>query len=297
MTMGINFKEALAMLSQALPAVLFRAGIFVAGGFMVIILFGMLLFVFRLAGSASPVLVIVVTVLAVLGWWISGRVLQRFFLYRQRVAMLLFFSGYSLPAPGLAATIHEAGRYFNNYSQWQALNRWLRRALLSFYCSSGQVFETLALPRQTGIGKYIDMLAVGPLSQAVLALAFSRGGTDAGRSAREGLALYFRHGTESRRQARQWLWFSAAGLTFLFLCLAIPNWLFFRSAGAPVEIGIVLAVTIAWLLHQAFVIPFVLAGVSGTLLAETRGKIPDPDLCEKLGSLVPNTVVPGKRTD
>ena len=283
--MGINFKEALAMLSQALPAVLFRAGIFVAGGFMVIILFGMLLFVFRLAGGASQVVAIVVAVLALLGWWISGRVLQRFFLYRQRAAMLFLFSGCSLPAPGLAMAIHEVGRYFNSYSQWQALNRRLRLTLLSFYRSNEQVFEALALPRQTGVGKYIDILAAGPLSQAVLALAFSRGGTDAGRSAREGLALYFRHGMESRRLARQWLWFSAAGLVFLFLCLAIPNWFFFRSAGAPVEIGFVLAAAIAWLLHQAFVIPFVLAGVSGMLLAETRGKIPDPNLCEKLGSL------------
>jgi len=294
---GVNFREALTIISRALPLVLFRSGIFVVGGFMVIILFGMSLFAFRLAGSASPVLVIVITVLAVLGWWISGRVLQRFFLYRQRAAMLFFFSSYSLPAPGLATAIHEAGRYFNNYSQWQALNRWLRRALLSFYCSSGQVSETLASPRQTGVRKYIDMLAAGPLSQAILTLAFSRGGTDAERSALEGLSLYFRHGMESRRLARQWLWFSAAGLVFLFLCLAIPNWFFFRSAGAPVEIGIVLAAAIAWLLHQAFVIPFVLAGVSGTLLAETRGKNPDLGLCEKLSSLVPDTALPGKRAD
>jgi hypothetical protein len=140
-------------------------------------------------------------------------------------------------------------------------------------------------------------LAVGALSQAILALAFSRGGTDAGRSAREGLVLYFRYGVESRRLARQWLWLSAAVLAFLFLCLALPNWFFFRSAGAPVEIGIVLAVAIAWLLHQAFIQPFVLAGITGALLAETRGKNSDPDFIEKLGSLVPDTALPGKRED
>ena len=48
----------------------------------------------------------------------------------------------------------------------------------------------------------------------------------------------------------------------------------------------VLAAAIAWLLHRAFVVPFVLAGISATLLAETRGRTPDPDLCKKLDSLV-----------
>ena len=133
------------------------------------------------------------------------------------------------------------------------------------------------------------------LVQAILALAFSRGSTDPGRSVREGLALYFRHGMESRRLARQWLWFLLTGLVFLFLCLAVPNWFFFRGTGTPVWIGIVLAATIAWLLHQAFIQPLVLAGVSVALLAETRGKTPDKDLCEKLDSRLPATALLGKK--
>jgi hypothetical protein len=292
--MGINFTEALATLSRALTVVLFRAVIFVVSGFMVIILFGMSFFAFRLAGGASPIAVIIVTMLSILGWWLCGRVLQRFFLYHHRAAMLLLFSGCSLPAPGLATTLNEAGRYFNNYSQWQSLNRWLRQVMISIYRSSGQLFEGLDLPRQAGIGKRIDILATGPISQAVLALAFSRGGGNIQQSANEGLALYFRHGNESRRLARQWLMFSAIGLAFLFICLALPNWFFFRNAGVPVEIGIVLAAAIAWLLYQAFVIPFVLAGVSSALLAETRGKTPDPGLCKKLDSLIADTALPGK---
>jgi hypothetical protein len=292
-----HFKEALATLSRALPVILFRAGIFVAGGFMVIILFGMLLFALRFTGGASPAVAIVFTVPVLLGWWAGGRILQRFFLYRQRAAMLFLFSGYSAAAPGLAAATQEAGRLFPDHSRWEVLNRGLRRALSAFYRGGGEFPMHPAVAAGGRFSGAIDLLAVGALSQAILALAFSRGGTDAGRSAREGLVLYFRYGVESRRLARQWLWLSAAVLAFLFLCLALPNWFFFRSAGAPVEIGIVLAVAIAWLLHQAFIQPFVLAGITGALLAETRGKNSDPDFIEKLGSLVPDTALPGKRED
>lgn len=286
--MDINFRVALTTLSRALTVVLFRAGIFVAGGFTVIIIFGMVLFAFRLAGGASSAVVTVVAGLAILGWWVIGRVLQRFFFYRQQSAMLLLFSECSLPAPGLAMASREVGRLFPDHSRWEVLNRRLRQALSAFY-RGGKDFPmqpaAVSGGHISGIG---DQLAIGPLSQAILALAFSRNCTDTGRSVREGLALYFRHGIESRIQARQWLWFSAAGLAFLFLCLALPNWFFFKSAGAPVWIGIVLAAVIARVLHQAFVLPFVLAGISGLLLAETSGKIPDPGLCEKLCSLVPD---------
>jgi len=84
-------------------------------------------------------------------------------------------------------------------------------------------------------------------------------------------------------------------LAFVFFCLALPNWIFFRGAGVPVWIGIALAAAIAWLLHQAFAVPVVLAGVSATLLAETRERIPDPELCEKLAALFPDAVPAGER--
>lgn len=287
--MSDNFKEALVILLRALPLVLFRAGIFVAGGFMVIIIFAMLLFAFRLSGGVSLVVAIIVVVPAVLGWWGGVKVLQRFFLYRQRAAMLLLFSGWKPRTPGLTAASKEAGRFFPDYSDWVIVNRGLRRSLSAFYRSNGKFPTPPAAPSNWGFSRILDLLATGPLSQAILVLALSRGGTDEGGAAREGLALYFGYGNESRRLARKWLMFSAAGLAFLFLCLALPNWFIFRSAGAPVWIGIVLAAAIAWLLHQAFVIPFILAGVSGGLLAETRGKTPDPDLCEKLSPLFPDT--------
>mgnify|MGYP001597611994 CR=1 FL=1 len=89
--------------------------------------------------------------------------------------------------------------------------------------------------------------------------------------------------------------FSAAGLIFIFLCLAVPNWLFFRNAGAPVWIGLVLAAAIARLLHQAFIAPFVLAGLSAALLAETRGQVPAPGLCEKMAALFPAATLAGAR--
>jgi len=287
--MTVNFREALATLSRALSLVLFRAGIFIAGGFMVIIIFAMLLFIFRLGNGASPVVAVVFTLPAVVGGWILSRVLQRFFLFRNRAALLLFFSGCSLPAPGLAAASKEAGRFFPDYSGWLIVNRGLRRTLSAFYRGSKEFPVQPAVPLSKGFSRILDRLAVKPLSQAVLVLAFSRNGTDAQRAVREGLALYLGYGSKSRHLAQQWLWFSASGLAFLFLCLALPNWFIFRSAGAPVSIGLILAAAIAWLLHLAFVVPFVLAGLSSGLLAETRGKTPDPDLCEKLSPLFPDT--------
>jgi hypothetical protein len=215
--------------------------------------------------------------------------LQRFFLYRQQAALLLLFSGWRPQTPGLTTASKEAGRFFPNYSGWVIVNRGLRRALATFYRNRKEFPLLPATPAHGSFSRILDLLATGPLSQAILVLAFSRNGTDLGRSVRESLALYFQHGNESRRLARQWLMFSAVGLAFIFLCLALPNWFFFRSAGAPVAIGIVLAAAIAWLLHQAFVIPFVLAGVSSGLLTETSGKTTDPDLCEKLSPLFPDT--------
>ena len=43
-----------------------------------------------------------------------------------------------------------------------------------------------------------------------------------------------------------------------------------------------LAAAIAWMLHQAFIVPFVLAGVSASLLAAVKGREPDPALMEKI---------------
>ncbi|HSQ34948.1 MAG TPA: hypothetical protein VLQ89_03045, partial [Candidatus Binatia bacterium] len=64
----------------------------------------------------------------------------------------------------------------------------------------------------------------------------------------------------------------------------------FSSAGAPVWIGFTLAAVSAWVLHQAFVVPFVLAGVSAALLGECKDKNPDRELCEKLSPLAPARV-------
>lgn len=290
--MNLNFREALLALSRALPLVLFRAGVFVAGGFMVIVFFGMLLLASRLAVGAGQAVAAVMTAVAVLGWWVSGRVLQRFFLYRQRAAMLLAFSGCSTAAGGMAATSEESKRLVPDYPRWKLLNRSLRRALIA--SSRGGEIAFMAPPAARGSGgvaRALDRLATGPLCQAIMALAYARGGADGGRSLREALALYFAHGMESPRLARRWMLFSAEGLIFLFLCLAVPNWFFFASAAAPLWIGVILAAAIAWLLHQAFVAPFALAGVSAALLAETKGHEPDPELSKKLNALFPAAAV------
>lgn len=278
--MGLNFKEALATLSRALPLVLLRAGIFVAGGFMVIIIFAMLLFVFRPGGGINPVFALFLLVPVILGGWASSGLLQRSFLFRHRAAMLYLFSGRKPAVPGLAGALQEAGRFFPDYSSWAALNQSLSRALTGLTTGGSPAISSHP--------------AAEELNQAVLALAFSRGGTNAGHSTREALALFLEHGEKSRNWVRQWSYFSLAGLAFLFLCLALPNWIFFNGAGVPVWIGIVLAAAVAWLLHQAFIVPLVLAGVCGALLTETSGKIPDQSICEKLDSLIPGTTLPAR---
>ncbi len=171
-----------------------------------------------------------------------------------------------------AYSLTSSRNIFSSYSQWRALNLKLRRAL-SF---------SRGLPRQTmikSLAGWTRSCLASPadaiIAQAVMILAFSRpNGADIAISLREGLVLFSAAGAENRRRSRRWLWFSAAGLSFIFLCLALPNWFIFSSAGAPVWIGVVLAAIISGLLHQAFVVPLVLAGVSASLLLETRGKIP-----------------------
>ncbi len=266
--MELNFKEALAAVSRALPAVLFRALVFVAGGFAVILLFGMLLFASRQAGDTGSVMIIGLFVMILCGGFVTVRMLQRFFLYRQRAAMLFLFSG----SPNMSASLREVARIFPAYPAWVILNRRISRAITVHSHGHGE--------GMTGLP------ASGVLSQAILALAFSRNGPDISLSAREGLALFLRHGDKTRRLTRRWLWASFHCLAFLFICLALSNWFFFSSAGVPVWIGLVLAAAIAWLLHQAFLVPFALAGITGTLLAETKGHEPDVALCEKIAPLL-----------
>jgi len=275
--MNLNFKEALATLSRALPLVLLRAGVYVAGGFMVIVLFAMLLIASRLAGGPASVVIIVISALVFLGGWISALMLERFFLFRQRAALLFLFSGCPAANSGRSGAFLEIARFFPAYAPWAALNRKLR----SFLAVATRGNDALAIPPAAHGGR-ADFLIAGLLAQAILALAFVRGGGDAGQAAREALALYLRHGAAIRKLARFWLGFSAAGLAAIFLLLALPNYFFFSSAGAPLWLGIALAAAIAGLMHQAFIVPLVLAGVSAALLAEAKGHEPDAALCEKI---------------
>jgi hypothetical protein len=286
--MNLNFKEALATLSRALPLVLMRAGVFVGGGFMVIMLFAMLLFASRLSGGAAALPIIPIALLVLGGGWVTARTLERFFLYRHRAAMLFLFS--SNPGPAPAAAFNEVARFFPGYASWAAWKGNVRRFLAIVHRGR----EEFPLPPEER-GKVVGLLASGQLSQAVLALAFSRDSGTTGRSVGEGLALYLRHGAVSRALARRWQRFSALGLALLFFSLAAPNWFLFRSAGAPVWIGVALAAAIAWLLHQAFIVPFALAGVSAALLAATRDRIPDPELCARLAALLPDAAPADKR--
>jgi hypothetical protein len=286
--MNLNFREALATLSQALPLVLMRAGVFVAGGFMVIVLFAMLLFVSRQVGAAAALPIIPIALLLLGGGPVIARTLERFFLYRHRAAMLFLFS--RGPGPATAAAFNEVARFFPGYASWSAWKNNVRRFLAVAHRGSDE-FPLLTGEHEKAVGLPVSSL----LSQAVLALAFSRNSGTTGRSVGEALALCLRHGAASRALARRWQRFSASGLALLFLSLAAPNWFLFRSAGAPVWIGVALAAAIAWLLHQAFIVPVALAGVSAALLAETRDRVPDPELSARLAALFPDVSPAGRR--
>lgn len=280
------------MLFRALPLVLFRAVFFVAGGFLVILLFGLLLFFFRPeteAGQTTAVMTVALTIAA--GWTIS-LVGQRLFLYRYQAGMLFMFSVRSAPAPGKAGVVREATRFFPDHSRWADQNQRLSR----FLAGERSAYKGSRLQPEAR-AETVGRLASGLLAQAIIALAFERGGLDAGQAIREGAALYLQHGAAARKSTRSWLGFSVLGLVFLFILLALPNGLFFHAAGAPVWIGIVLAMAMAWVLFQAFVFPFALAGVSGALLAETRDQEPDADRNLELARLFPDPGESDPRAD
>jgi len=263
----LNFKEALAALARAFSAYLFYAAALVLGGLLILLEFGLALFVLRLTRITAPSAALIATAVILLGGWLTLLAWRRLFLFRRLAAMLYLFSGAD-PCRAKAAV----GQWFPSHSAWSRWKRGLSRALASLDREGGPV---------AGMGGRQARSFLGP---AIVALAFAHGG-QIEMALREGLTLYCRHGERTRPLARRWLRFSVMGLALLFLCLALPNWFFFHSAGAPLSIGVALAAVIAWFLHQAFIAPLALSGVSASLLAETSGREPDPALCEKIAPL------------
>ncbi|MCU0235461.1 MAG: hypothetical protein MUC72_00075 [Acidobacteria bacterium] len=270
--MDLNFKEALAALSGAFPAYLFYAAALVFGGLLILLEFGLVLVLLHLARITASAAAPILAASILLGGWLTILAWQRFFLYRRRALMLAMFAGM---APAQAGS--EVRRFFPAYPSWA---RWNRRARQAFVGSGGES-EPAAIATP-GIFRW---RAEAAFSAAIFSLAFARGGEPAA-AIREGVALYWRHGNQARRLMRSWSAFSLAGLALLFLFLALANWFIFSSAGAPPALGLVLALVIAWTLHQAFISPLALAGVSAALLAETKGHEPDAALCEKLAPLL-----------
>ena len=273
--MPLNFKEALALLSRALPQLLSCAAAYVGAGLLILLEFGLLLFTLRLAGVSTSGAMLILPILILLGGWLTLQAWQRFFLYRRQTVMLFLFSGMEPPR---AAT--EAGRVFPSFSGWARDNRRLRRALRDL--GPGSELPAVSFSPAAVFSR----LAQAHFSRAIMALAFSRIHAAAASALGVGLALYWRHGAGTRRLARRWLGFSLAGWALLFSILALANGFIFHSAGVPVLIGVTLAAVIAWTLYQAFIAPLALAGVCQMLLAETEGHEPDPALCEKIEPLL-----------
>lgn len=258
--MDLNFKEALAALARAFPAFLLYAGLLVLGGLLLLLEFALLLAGLRLAPVSGPLAAWVGCAAVLLAGWLTLAAWRRLFLFRRQAAMLYLFSGAD---PCRAGAV--VGKWFPSFAAWAGWNRRLR----------------LAREGMAGGGRAVGSL-LGP---AVVALSFARGGA-VEAALRDGLALHCRHGARALPLARRWLRFSALGLVLLFLALALPNWFFFRAAGAPAAVGVALAAAIASFLHQAFVAPLALAGVSAALLDETRGREPDPALCLAIAPLL-----------
>ena len=150
--------------------------------------------------------------------------------------MLLAFSGCSTAAGGMAVIIEESKRLIPDYPRWKLLNRTLRQALSCLQPGRGSGISRLRLPsrRPGGVARILDRLAAGSLGQAVLALAYARGGADGGRSLREGLALYFAFGMESRRLARTLAVVLGGGAALSFPLPGRPQLVFFQERRGPV---------------------------------------------------------------
>ncbi len=266
--MELNFRGALAALARAFPAYLPYAGVLVLAGLLVLLEFAIFLVALRLALISAPVAAWIITAAILMAGWLTLTAWRRWFLFRRLAAMLYLFSG----ADSCRAKA-AVGQWFPSHSAWARWNRGLRRALASLGREIGPASGSGARPVQS------------LFRPAILALAFTRGGPIEA-ALREGLALYCRHGARTSALARRWLGFSVTGLALLFLCLALPNWFFFRVAGAPVTVGVALAAVISWYLHQAFIAPLAMAGVSASLLTETKGREPDASLSEKAASLL-----------
>jgi hypothetical protein len=270
----LNFKEALATLSRALPPLLSSAAACVSAGLLILLEFGMAIFALRLVRVTASSAMLILPVFILLGGWLTILACKRFFLYRRQAVMLFLFSGKD---PSSAAL--EARRLFPSFPSWSYGNRRLRRALQALHRDNEQAASSAAA---VSAGR----LAQALLSRSILALTFSRLDADVDSALGAGMALYWRHGDKTRRLARRWLGFSLAVWVLLFFILALANGFIFLSAGVPVVIGITLAFVIAWVVHQAFVAPLALAGVSAALLAEVGEHEPDPALCEKLAPLL-----------
>lgn len=276
--LDLNFREALAAQARASSAYLSYAALLGLGGLLVLIEFGLALFALRQARIAPSPAAMIAAAVILIGGWLVSMAWQRLFLFRRIATMLCLFSGTS-PGEAKALTI----KMFPNYSAWVGWKRRLRRALIDL----GRQMEYVP-----GIGKRLAGMVFSP---CVFALVFAFGNEP--DSVAKALSIYWRHGQRSPSLPWRWLKFSALGLAFLFVCLALPSWFFFSSAGAPQFIGIALAAVIAMFMHQAFFAPLALAGVSAALLAESNDRSLDHDLCEKINSLIPAGEFSDKRAD
>jgi len=269
--LGLNLGEALAALSRAFADFLIHAAAMVACGFVALVEFAALLVVTRGAGIHGPAAVLLLAALIVLAGALTLAAWERL-LFRRKAAMLFAFAGRDAGLAGGAARV-----MFPDAASWSRSGRWLRQALYALRRAG----EPADLP--PGISGRVAETA---FCRAILALAVSRGYRDQPQGLAEALALYWRHGVQTRRTAEHWLRFSATSQALLFAVLALANVLIFRHAGAPAAIGVALAVAVAWPLHRAFFAPLALAGVSAALLSETNGREPDAVLCNKITPLL-----------
>lgn len=268
--MVLNLREALAAVARAFADFLVLAAAFVACGFLALAEFAALLVVARGAGFHGPAAVPLLAVLIVLAGALTMAAGERLF-FRRQAAMLFAFAGRDAGPAG-----REARTVFPDAASWSRTGRRLRQAL--------HALRRANVPAATRPG-IAERLAEAAFCRAILVLAISREETDRAKGVAAALALYWQQGAETRRMAERWLRFSAMAQALLFAILALANVLIFRQAGAPAAIGVALAVVVAWPLHRAFFAPLALAGVSATLIEETRGREPDPALREKIGSL------------
>lgn len=268
----LDLVAALLVVSRTLPFVFLQVAICTLTGLLVILNFGLLLFIARMAGST---LALDLGLLLSAGLWLMAFFLcDRFILLRFRVAHLLaageLLQSGRLPAAPLA-----------RFSLAKIPRRIAGHALPYFQKSIRRALRAVDRGELASCSGKKSAVFTG-LAAVLCAAALLSGKENPHDAACKQVALYARRPNFLRRQALLLRLGELAIGTALFLLLLLPLQFLSGSSAVPVLAGALLAAALAALLELAFFRPLTdLAKLSG-FLRETPGLLPDSGCLQAL---------------